>query len=810
MELYSLLILCANLLLFSPKLAYATDILSSSDSLTDNGTTLLSKDGTFKLGFFSPASSTNRYIGIWYANIPIQTVVWVANRNQPINDSSGLLMIDNSTNLVLFSNNGTVPVWSSNSTKQAQNPSAQLLDSGNLVIREQNSENYTWQSFDYPSDTLLPGMKFGWDVKTGLNRRLSAWKNWDDPSPGDLTLVFERYSYPEPVMSKGRTKIWRSGPWTGLAVSGQQPSGQPDQIYHLNFVSNENEVYYVYNPENKSMLMRQVLNQSLSSNQYYAWNEAGQQWILFWSTPNDICESYGYCGSNGHCLINETPTCQCLKGFSPASQQNLYAGCVRNNRLNCSNGDGFVRFDDLRLPDSENSWVNSSMNLEECRVRCLRNCSCMAYSNLDLRGKGSGCAIWFGNLTDMRQTPYGQELYVRMSALDLDANKGSKRTKIIIIAIVVPISILMLIIGYFVHTRRAKLREDTENMLNDYEAHDQEDLELPLIELNEIVKATNNFSVANKLGEGGFGPVYKGNLADGQEIAVKRLSRSSGQGSHEFKNEVILIAKLQHRNLVKLIGCCIQGEERLLVYEFMPNKSLDFFIFDQTASKQLDWSTRHKIISGIAKGLLYLHQDSRLRIIHRDLKPSNVLLDNQMNPKISDFGMARLFGGDQTEGTTNRVVGTYGYMAPEYAADGVFSVKSDVFSFGVLVIEIISGKRSRGFYHSNQSHNLVAYAWRMWKEGKYLELVDSALGESCHLSQLMRCVHISLLCVQQNAEDRPSMESVVLMLSSEIELGEPKEPGYYRDKGPLEIDYSSSRVESSSTNELTYSLPEPR
>ncbi|RVW86392.1 G-type lectin S-receptor-like serine/threonine-protein kinase RKS1 [Vitis vinifera] len=173
-----------------------------------------------------------------------------------------------------------------------------------------------------------------------------------------------------------------------------------------------------------------------------------------------------------------------------------------------------------------------------------------------------------------------------------------------------------------------------------------------------IAAATNNFSFTNKLGWGGFGSVYKGQLSNGQEIAVKRLSKDSGQGVEEFKNEVTLIAKLQHRNLVKLLGCCIEEEEKVLIYEYMPNKSLDSFIFDETKRSMLTWEKRFEIIIGIAQGILYLHQDSRLRIIHGDLKASNVLLDVDMIPKISDFGMARLFGGNQIEGSTNRVVGT--------------------------------------------------------------------------------------------------------------------------------------------------------
>ncbi|KAK7310148.1 hypothetical protein RJT34_07461 [Clitoria ternatea] len=294
-----------------------------------------------------------------------------------------------------------------------------------------------------------------------------------------------------------------------------------------------------------------------------------------------------------------------------------------------------------------------------------------------------------------------------------------------------------------------------------------DDMDLPVYEVSTIAKATSNFTIKNKIGEGGFRPVYWGILADGLEIAVKRLSTSSGQGLTEFKNEVKLIAKLQHRNLVKLLGCCLEGEEIMLVYEYMPNGSLDSFIFDQQRSKLLDWSKRFHIISGIAKGLLYLHQDSRLRIIHRDLKASNVLLDNGLNPKISDFGLARIFGGDQNEGNTKRIVGTYGYMAPEYATDGLFSAKSDVFSFGVLLLEIISGKRSRGYYNQNHSHNLIGYAWKLWKEGRLLELIDKSLEDTCFVSQILHCIHVSLLCVQQHPEDRPGMSRVLLMLVSE-------------------------------------------
>ncbi|KAL7213352.1 hypothetical protein ACSBR2_015966 [Camellia fascicularis] len=287
--------------------------------------------------------------------------------------------------------------------------------------------------------------------------------------------------------------------------------------------------------------------------------------------------------------------------------------------------------------------------------------------------------------------------------------KGGMSTQVLV-AIVVSIggSVLFVILGFCLICRKRKKKYDV--IESDMIGNEILAVQSLQFDLATIQVATNNFSDDNKIGEGGFGSVYKGILSNGQEIAVKRLSRNSGQGAEEFKNEVVLVAKLQHRNLVRLLEFCLEGEEKILIYEFVLNKSLDYFLFDPQEQEKLDWSKRYKIIGGIARGMLYLHEDSRLRIVHRDLKVSNVLLDGDMNAKISDFGMARIFGVDQTQGNTNRVVGTYGYMSPEYAMHGQFSVKSDVFSFGVLVLEIISGKKNNTFYQSECAEDLLSYA----------------------------------------------------------------------------------------------------
>ncbi|KAG2331513.1 hypothetical protein Bca52824_002693 [Brassica carinata] len=301
------------------------------------------------------------------------------------------------------------------------------------------------------------------------------------------------------------------------------------------------------------------------------------------------------------------------------------------------------------------------------------------------------------------------------------------------------------------------------------------------IDLKTIEAATDNFSGNNKVGQGGFGEVYKGTLPNGTEVAVKRLSINSGQGTREFKNEVVLVAKLHHRNLVKLLGFCMEGDEQILVYEFVPNKSLDYFLFDPIKKQYLDWTRRYNIIGGIARGILYLHQDSRLTIIHRDLKASNILLDDDMNPRIADFGMARIFGMEQTRAITSKIAGTFGYMAPEYAMHGQFSTKSDVYSFGVLVLEIISGKKNSSFNQTDGSAgNLVTHAWRLWRKGAALELLDPSFGQRYQSDEVRRCIHIALLCVQKDPEDRPMMSKIILLLtSSTITLHLPRPPGFY-------------------------------
>ncbi|VVB01240.1 unnamed protein product [Arabis nemorensis] len=352
-----------------------------------------------------------------------------------------------------------------------------------------------------------------------------------------------------------------------------------------------------------------------------------------------------------------------------------------------------------------------------------------------------------------------------VSPTPLPPGKGGNST-VIIIAIVVPVSVSFLLfvaVCSFCVAKRVKRTYD-KTPAND----DRDEMTIAgslQFDYKVVEAATDKFSLCNKIGQ------------IRTSLQVKRLSKTSGQGETEF----IVVAKLQHRNLVRLLGFCLEKEEKILVYEFVPNKSLDYFLFDSRKQSQLDWTKRYNIIVGIARGILYLHQDSRLTIIRRDLKAGNILLDADMNPKGANIGMVRIFEIDQTEANTRRVVGTYGYMSPEYAMYGQFSMKSDVYSFGVLVLEIISGKKNSSLYHMDGSvGKLVTYTWRLWSNGSPLELVDPSFRDNYQRNEISRCIHIALLCVQEEAIDRPTMSAIVQMLTtSSIALAVPQPPGFF-------------------------------
>lgn len=472
--------------------------------------------------------------------------------------------------------------------------------------------------------------------------------------------------------------------------------------------------------------------------------------------------------------------------------------------MQCGRGrgkeDGFFLVKSVKVPDNAD-WL-IGLDKDECRNQCLKNCSCLAYVYVS----GAGCMSWNRDLIDIEELPAGGvDLYLRLAYSEL----GNNSKMVAIIAATGSLGAATVVALIFIlwrcQTQKKETKLQKKGTMSDVLGIDKNQYQLeevPLLKLEEVVTATNNFQDNNKLGQGGFGPVYKGKLEDGRYIAVKRLSRASGQGLEEFINEVSLISKLQHRNLVRLLGCCVEGEEKMLIYEYMSNKSLDSLLFDPMKKELLPWRKRYNIIQGICQGLLYLHRDSRLKVIHRDLKASNILLDENLNPKISDFGMARIFGGKQDQDDTRRVVGTYGYMSPEYAMEGRISEKADVFSFGVLLLEIVSGKRNSLFWYADTSLSLLGYAYKLWNENNTTLFIDPNIAEACFLGEIQKCIQVGLLCVQEAAKDRPNISTVISMLHSEIaNLPQPKQPGFANCQKFKHVGSSSKQSQqSSSTN----------
>ncbi|KAG5516617.1 hypothetical protein RHGRI_037370 [Rhododendron griersonianum] len=472
-----------------------TDTINTTQSLKD-GDLLISSNQTFALGFFTPGKSTNRYLGIWYNKVSEQTVVWVANRGDPINDTSGSLSFDVTGNLVVTGPDRSNPVWSTNVSDPtvAKNSSAQLLDSGNLVVLDSNGV-VVWQSFDYPTNTLLPNLRFGVDRKTGLDRFLTSWKSGDDPGPGEYSLKMVLNGSPQLCLYKGSGLDWRAGSWIG-----RRWSGIPEMTIKYikdNYTENQDEVTLSYSIRDPSIFARLVLNES-GTLQWLTWKDNEHRWVEIYASPKKPCDSYNDCGPNGYCDPSNIGMgqfeCMCLPGFEPKSARDWYlrdgsSGCVRKRGGHvCGSGEGFEKVPLAKVPNTWTARVDRGVTWQkECESECLRNCSCNAYASADVSHGDSGCVTWHGDLMDSRVfSSDGQDLYIRVDAVEL----GIREEQNLLFS---PDSTTCL-------EASSKGKRFDESGTNP---------ELPYFDLSTIVSATGNFSLDNKLGEGGFGAVYK-------------------------------------------------------------------------------------------------------------------------------------------------------------------------------------------------------------------------------------------------------------------------------------------------------------
>ncbi|XP_073143080.1 cysteine-rich receptor-like protein kinase 2 [Henckelia pumila] len=420
-----------------------------------------------------------------------------------------------------------------------------------------------------------------------------------------------------------------------------------------------------------------------------------------------------------------------------------------------------------------NCWRTLSGN--SCRA-CLENATqtvlgCLPFSQG--RALNTGCFLRYSD-TNFLNPP-------------TPAGKTSSRGTIIVIVVAVVSAVAIFIIGGFIVVyfwnhrtiqRKRKGSDDANGLVKTL--HDSS----LNFKYSTLEKATGSFDESNKLGQGGFGTVYKGVLPDGREIAVKRLFFNNKHRAAGFYNEVNIISSIEHKNLVRLLGCSCSGPESLLVYEFLPNKSLDRFIFDSTKGKALNWDKRFKIIIGTVEGLVYLHENTKARIIHRDIKASNILLDSRLNAKIADFGLARSFQEDESHIST-AIAGTLGYMAPEYLAHGQLTEKADVYSFGVLLLEIVTGRQNNRSKSTEYVDSLVTIAWKHFQGRTVEELFDPSLmlHNNMAKNEMLRVVHVGLLCTQEIPSLRPSMSKALeLLVKKDEHLPAPTNPPFMDEK----------------------------
>ncbi|KAM4126113.1 hypothetical protein ACB094_01G364300 [Castanea mollissima] len=767
-------------------LAAASDTIYPGQSLAWNQTRT-SKSGIFEMGFFRPGKSHHYNLGIWYKMRAEFSVVWekdltyLGSEPGPMAlelSNDGLLVTKKGVNysrvLYLYDFLSDFPVGV-----------GVLLDNGNFILRSKLDNIVLWQIFEEPTDTWLPGAKLllGFYTHTGetntnvlrsSNGWFSAKLDVDEyGTRGYLVLYCSVHSY-----------TFNYNTTYGAVLSWEELA---NQYINVSYVSNENESYLIYSVVSPYKFARIVLN-NIGELTLYVWDEDLHQWNLVWKAPQQRWEIWGFCGEYGICNQQNVPLCTCPIGFRPrnSSKWDLHdynEGCVRRIPLKCSD-DKFLTIPNMRFPES--LYYLADKTVEECKLNCLSSCYCVAYSYI------SECLIYRGTLINLRlpfDNESGEDLHIRISASELAGSK-TKKSKKAAWVIGVPVVLILLtgiVLAIIWRGHYIGVLEEVE-------------FSLILFKYRDLRRATKNFS--QNLGEGGFGSVFKGVLPNSTTIAVKKI-KSLEQGEKQFRAEVSTLGAIQHVNLLRLRGFCVEASKRFLVYDYMPKGSLESHLF-QNASKILDWKTRYQIAIGIAKGLAYLHDNCRDCVMHFDIKPENILLDAEHNPKVADFGLAKVIGRDFSRVLTT-IRGTRGYLAPEWISGEAVTPKVDVYSYGKLLFEIVSGRRNMDMLDGEDEEMCNYFPARVAiainKGEDLLTLLDHKLEGNAIMEELTRACKVACWCIQDDPRDRPTMGQVVQILEGVMQVDVPQIPLYFRRllENPMVV-IVSQEIETSSSS----------
>ncbi|XP_030519741.2 G-type lectin S-receptor-like serine/threonine-protein kinase LECRK3 [Rhodamnia argentea] len=745
-------ILLSFAFIFIPATSQRQTNISLGASLTPTSTnsSWLSPSGLFAFGFYQRDGGYS--VGVTLG----RTVVWTANRDSPPVMSNSTLLFTGGR-LVLQSaevQDTTV----ANASEAAV--SASFSDTGNFALYNSRGDKI-WQSFDLPTDTLLAGQQLS------PGQQLLSSISYNDPSTGifclEMQITGNLVQYP---IDSPLTYYWSTDTY-GISDNAALNLDTDGSLYLVNPTGDILEnITRSRGPPDEGIihLMRLDLDGIL---RLYSYNVSGNNLSVEWVSSNDKCSPGGACGFNMFCvMMDQNAKCECLPGFTPVNGGDGRSGCKRKfTAQTCEGTDPIPGYNIQAVNNTV--WENTtyaSMTFstgKECQVACLRDCNCEA-----VMYKEGNCAMQRLPLRyGRRNLAESNTLYIKVGETGLKRPSG--REVAIAIASSVAFALVTLAVSGFLVSKylarvHIRLSEEGNNRMID-------DVSPRLCTYEELKKVTKDF--AEKIGKGAFGTVYKGTLSNGLVVvAVKKLEKIASDGDSEFQTEVKIIGRTHHRNLVKLLGYCLDGDHRLLVYEYMSNGSLADLLFAPERRPLGD--EKMEIARNIARGLLYLHEECETQIIHCDIKPQNILIDEHKHAKISDFGLSKLLKPDQTN-TMTRMRGTRGYVAPEWHKNLPVTVKADVYSFGIMLLEIICCRRSVDWNLPDKEAVLEEWVYNLFRAGELEKLVDD---EFMDRRQLERMVKVGLWCIQEEPSLRPSMKKVLLMLEGTVDIPIPPCP----------------------------------
>ncbi|CAI0444329.1 unnamed protein product [Linum tenue] len=723
--------------------------------IDNSGIFLVSNNSLYGFGFKTTTDVTEFLLAI--IHMRSTQVIWTANRGSPISNSDQFTF--DKTGKVALKKGGSI-VWNPDTNGKPVS-SIQMLDSGNLAFFGSDNK-LIWQSFSHPTDTLITSQDFGQGMELVSNPSSST----------NLTYILQIKSG-DLILSAGFKTPQQY--WSMQNDNRKTINSNGGDVSVATIEGNSWKLY-----DSSQVLVSQfIFSDSSSANATWAAVMGDDGFVSFYNLdvtasaaaaptkiPADPCSRPLPCGAYLVCSGNNV--CQCPSPLSSQPTCNPAVGsssCKMSTEL-VDAGDQLSYF---ALSFAQPSFAKT--NLESCKSSCTSNCSCLA---MFFQNSSKTCFLFndLGSFTRPSSTS-GFDAFIKVKAGGIGSGGGSNGGKgfpfgaIISIALGTVFAILaLLFVAFRCYKRRGRGFQESHGDSSEDDMFLENLSGMPMrFTYKELQTATNDFSV--KLGQGGFGSVYQGVLPDGTRLAVKKLE-GIGQGKKEFRAEVSIIGSIHHHHLVRLRGFCAEGSHRMLAYEFMANGSLDKWIFrrrdkDQEGEFLLDWRTRFDIAVGTAKGLAYLHQDCDVKIIHCDIKPENVLLDGNFLAKVSDFGLAKLMTREQSHVFTT-MRGTRGYLAPEWITNYAISEKSDVYSYGMLLLEIISGRKNFVASETSEKSHFPSYAFKMMEEGKLGEIFDSKLNLDKEDERVSTAIKVALWCIQEDMHVRPSMTKVVQML----------------------------------------------